>query len=119
MPARVVRSYRAQYPDPISVRTGEIVQLGQRDTEFPGWIWTTASSGKSGWMPEQLLSIEGDTGVARSDYTAIEATVTEGEIVHILQELLGWAWVETSSGARGWVPQTHLARSVSVVDLPL
>src|ERR671913_95674 len=47
VPARVIRDYSAQYPDPISVRAGETIHLGQRDTDYPGWIWATSvASGK-------------------------------------------------------------------------
>ena len=119
MAARVLKSYTAQYPDPIQVTKGDRVRLGKRDSEFPGWIWATSlKTGNSGWIPEQLLSISGDEAEARRDYTARELSVVEGDIVMVLEELLGWAFVE-SAGSTGWVPVRHLARSVSAVDLPL
>lgn len=105
MPARVVKPYTAQYPDPIELRTGNPVSLGKRDPEFPGWIWATSSiSGKSGWVPEQFLSAEDGDPRALRDYSA---------------QLLGWALVETQDGARGWLPQSRLARGVSPSHVPL
>ena len=96
------------------------MSLGKRDTDFPGWIWATSlASGKSGWVPEQFLSIDGDRAQSLRDYSARELSVSEGEIVTIREELLGWALVETESGASGWVPGSHLARSVTPLDLPL
>jgi hypothetical protein len=119
MPARVLKSYTTQYPDPIAFGKGEVVALGKRDTEFPGWIWATSEvTGKSGWVPEHFLAIEGDRGISLRDYSAKELRVTEGEIVTVLEELLEWALVQNEHGARGWVPLKHLARSVSPTDLP-
>lgn len=120
MPARVLKSYTTQYPDPIEIQKGETVTLGKRDTDFPGWIWATSGkTGKSGWVPEPFLIIRGDQAESRRDYSARELSVLEGDIVTVVDELLGWALVEVESGVRGWVPQSHLARSVSAVDLPL
>jgi len=120
MPARVLKAYTTQYPDPIAIRRGDQVILGKRDTEFPGWVWATSlSTGKSGWVPERYLIVRGDQAESVRDYSARELDVAEGAMVTIVEELLGWSLVETGSGARGWIPQSHLARSVSPVDLPL
>jgi hypothetical protein len=118
--ARLLRDYQAQYPDPIEVRTGDIVILGMKDSEFPGWIWATSTvSEKSGWIPEEFLTTDDDRGTARRDYSAKELSVSEGQMVDVVEELLGWALVEVEPGRRGWVPIGHLARSGSPTDLPL
>ena len=121
MRARVLKAYETQYPDPIELRAGESVSLGTKDHDYPGWIWATSTTtGKAGWVPEHFLSAgSGDQATARRDYSARELTVAEGVIVNVIEELLGWALVETESGKTGWVPQTHLARSGSPQDLPL
>jgi Variant SH3 domain len=116
--ARVTRSYRTQYPDPIVLEPGDIVHLGERDPNFPGWIWGTSAMGKSGWIPEHFLDVKGDTGAATQAYDAHEIDLDEGEIVSVMEELLGWALVE-GEGKRGWIPSLHLARSFDPVDLPL
>jgi hypothetical protein len=110
MPVRVILPYRAQYPDPIVIRRGETVALGQRDDEFPGWIWCTAADGRSGWVPEHFLSIEGTRGQTLRDYSAVELDVAEGMLVTVREEILGWALVETDRGS-GWVPLSHLERA--------
>lgn len=118
--ARILKTYQTQYPDPIELTTGEVVFLGMKDPDFPGWIWaTSAASGKSGWVPEQFLAMDGSEARSLREYSARELTVSEGDLVTVLDELLGWAWVESEAGARGWVPQTHLARSVTPSDLPI
>ena len=119
MPARVLKSYTTQYPDPIVLSKGDAVVVGERDTDFPGWIWATAvATGKSGWVPEHFLLITGELAESRRDYSARELTVSEGDIVTIREEILGWALVETEAGGAGWVPLSHLARSSSSLDLP-
>ena len=109
MRARVLKAYQVQYPDPIEVRRGDAVFLGMKDPEFPGWIWATSTaSGKAGWVPEEFLTIQDDRGTARRDYSAREQRVDEGQIVEVIEELLGWALIEVEPGRRGWVPRGHL-----------
>ena len=109
--ARVLKDYVAQYPDPIAMVPGDVVQVGKFDPEYPGWVWTTSKrTGKSGWVPEESLAIEGTQGRASRAFTAQELTVSAGEAVTIVEELLGWAWVEAGPSRKGWVPLSHLLR---------
>ena len=91
--------------------------LGKRDAEYPGWIWATGTAGRSGWVPEHFLSIEGDRGRALRDYSALELDVAEGTLVIVLEEVLGWALVETDRRS-GWVPLSHLSGTVSATEMP-
>ena len=60
---RVIADYRASFPDPIRVKEGDIVTLDfQKKTNISGWVWCTQESGKSGWIPESYLEIQGLTG---------------------------------------------------------
>lgn len=111
----MIRSYRTQYPDPIVIRRGEIIALGKRDAEYPGWIWATGSDGRSGWVPEHFLSVEGDRGQSLRDYSAVELDVAEGTLVTVLEEVLGWALVKTERGV-GWVPISHLSERVKATE---
>lgn len=94
--AIVTAAHRTQYPNPIRFKAGEQVIVGQRDEEYPGWIWTTLASGNSGWAPEELLSISGSRAIARADYEATELTTEVGERVRVIFAMLGWAWVKSS-----------------------
>jgi hypothetical protein len=103
---RVVRGYTAQYPDPITVRAGDRVQVGTDDPEFPGWRWCTGPDRRAGWVPEQLLRREGQEGVMLRDYTAKELSVHTGAEVTLGEAMSGWVWVTAADGCAGWIPAT-------------
>jgi hypothetical protein len=105
---RVVREYVAQYPDPITVRAGDHVIVGADDPEFPGWWWCTGTDGRARWVPEQLLQRTGTDAVMRQHYTARELSVQPGAEVVLHHAVNGWAWVSSSGGRAGWIPESCL-----------
>lgn len=108
--ARIKTAYATQYHDPIVMREGESVSIGERDTEFLGWVWCTDSGGKSGWCPERMLRFRDDgTAVFTQDYSARELDVTAGESVVVEHEESGWVWVTRDNGESGWVPSSVIA----------
>lgn len=109
--ARVVRAYRAQYANPIRFAVGDIVAVGERDTEWPAFAWTTTRDGNAGWAPAEWLKPLGDgRAEALRDYSARELDVDAGDELVLHGELGGWWWCEQDDGQLGWVPDTHLAR---------
>ena len=96
----------AQYPNPITVRAGDHVIVGADDPEFPGWWWCTGSDGRAGWVPEQLFQRTGTDAVMRQDYTARELSVQAGAEVVLHNAVNGWAWVSSSDGRAGWIPES-------------
>lgn len=110
--ARIVRDYRAQYANPIKFAQGELVTLGERDTEWPAFIWTTTADGKAGWAPfDWLKPLDDNRAEALRDYSAQELDVAAGDAVTLLHELGGWWWCEHADGRCGWVPAEHLERA--------
>jgi hypothetical protein len=97
----------ATYRDPITIRTGEEIQVGPEDTDYPGWVWCTDSRGRSGWVPKSILEFSYDGTEARSfePYDAVELSVSVGEQVNQIQEESGWVWCENGEGKLGWVPK--------------
>lgn len=107
--ARIVRDYRAQYANPIRFATGEVVALGERDSEWPAFIWTTTTDGNAGWAPFDWLKPMGDgRAEALRDYSAQELDVDVGDDIVLQHELGGWWWCAHADGRQGWVPATHL-----------
>ena len=94
---RVVVDYRGPYPDPIVMKAGEKLRVGERDD---AWAWCTGSSGKSGWASTSYIRQDGDAGTALRDYSAVEPTVQTGEES-------GWVWARDQLG---WVPLEHVER---------
>lgn len=107
---RSIEAYQSCYPNPIQFTEGDIVEVGKEDDEYPGWIWTMLSDGNSGWAPLQLLSINGATGKALSDYSAIELSTTRGEKLLVLEELNGWYWVRNKGKQEGWIPASTTSK---------
>jgi hypothetical protein len=112
----VVAPYTAAYPQPLTVQAGEVVTLGRRDPDGPGWIWCVSAAGVGGWVPQAWLQLGHGTGRALRAYTARELTVAEGEQVHIHGEESGWYWATTASGATGWVPTSCVGVSQEADD---
>lgn len=106
--ARVVETYRTQYANPIGFASGEIVTLGERDTEWPAFIWTITADGNAGWAPFDWLKPLGDgRAEALRDYSARELDADPGDEIALLHELGGWWWATHDDGRAGWIPDTH------------
>ena len=108
---RVIIDYQAPFPDPIKANQGDMVTLDLRKkTSIPGWIWCSDETGRSGWVPETCLEIQGTTGKMICDYDAIELTVGVGEILTVHREESEFYWVTNRNRGQGWVPVSHVER---------
>jgi hypothetical protein len=107
-----IKAHQRSYDAPITLVNGDRVSLGERElwNDQHLWIWCTNNAGKSGWVPDAFLDIDGDDqhATANRDYDAIELTVSEGESVTLLEQTHGWVWVRGEHGAQGWVPVDHI-----------
>ncbi len=79
------RAHRSNYPDPISLAAGDIVDVdGDVKSEYPGWVWVRTADGNAGWAPASMLVLTGDgRGRAVADYTAKELDTEEGDALTI------------------------------------
>jgi len=105
---RVVSDYRTPYPDPVTLKAGDVLTIGDQHSPWPGWIWCTDRDGKSAWVPESYVEREGNTGTMRRDYDATELSVRAGEELAIGEEESGWFWCTNQAGQSGWVPAEHV-----------
>jgi hypothetical protein len=101
----VISSYKSQYPNPIGFQSGDHVEIGKRDDEFPGWVWVTTSDGNQGWAPSESLNFtnDGQKAIANHSYSARELNTKKGELLTLLFELAGWGWVVNEHNESGWV----------------
>lgn len=106
-----VRTVRAktphQIPDrpPIQVSVGEQVNVGERDREWPEFVFVRSTNG-SGWVPARHLSSNSGPAVVRTAYDTTELPTQAGDLLQVLVEDLisGWLWCRSVNGREGWVP---------------
>jgi hypothetical protein len=106
---RVIADHHAAFPDPLVVRDGEQLAVGDRQTEWHGWLWCTGQDGKGGWVPEGYVERRGDRAALLVDYDATELSVRTGEEVLVGEEVGDWRWCTNHAGQSGWVPVRNLA----------
>ena len=113
-PTHIVhRPYESTNPDPITLRAGELVKVGQKfvaDPEWQNWVKCENADGQQGWTPVQLLRIDGEWATALDTYTAHELTLSTGAKITVTRMLNGWAWAETEEKEWGWIPARNLTR---------
>ena len=108
--AQITRDYSPQHADAIRAASGQVVQVGRDDDEYPGWLWCTATDGLSGWVPCELLRVDGASGEFLANYDATELAVRRGEVVHVAEVRHGWMLVTNAEGACGWIPAACAAQ---------
>ncbi len=100
----VIEDYKSPYTDPLIITKGEILTIGEKESEWAGWIWCTNKKEESRWVPEKYLDIKGKIGKVKKYYDATELTVKSGEELIIKDEEAEWYWVMNQKGKSGWVP---------------
>ncbi|TVP47433.1 MAG: hypothetical protein EA345_10620 [Halomonas sp.] len=109
----VVKEHISEYPNPIYLKQGDRVSLGEMDDEFPNWIFVTTESGVQGWAPIQYIDklACGSIGIMLHDYDAVELNTVVGEKLAALFELNSWYRVCRATGEVGWVPVHTVKRT--------
>jgi len=105
---KVISDYKSPYTEPLKIRKGEILQIGNKESEWSGWVWCMNKTGKERWVPRNYIDIQGNTGIMLQDYDATELNVSNGEELKIEKEESGWIWVSNNEGKQGWVPLDNL-----------
>ena len=106
--ARVIQDYLASDPDPLIIKAGEELQVGENDSRWPAFVRCTNRTGKAGWVPEIFIERGGDVPVAKVDYSPVELTVSAGDQVTVEREIGGWYWITDQNGRSGWIPVEHV-----------
>ena len=116
--ASVIKAHGSNYSDPISFKAGDVLEVGELDVEYEGWVRVTDPRGKEGWAPLAIIkkTVDRDVGIAVKDYSAKELTVDPGEELLIQYEHCQWCWVEHPIKGFGWVPKSCLAMKNKTLD---
>ncbi|SEF17009.1 SH3 domain-containing protein [Jiangella alba] len=109
----VVAAADHEIPDrrPIQVGPGDVVEVGERDTTWPAFVFVTTPSG-SGWVPERQLSDDRPRATVLRHYDTQELPVSAGEALTVTADdpESGWSWCVNAAGRAGWVPHSALRR---------
>ena len=108
--AKAIAIHKASDPDPIRLRAGDLVTVGGRGDEHPGWVWASGPDGRSGWVAKSILDEASEGVTAVEDYDAVELDLWPGQEVEVNRQLEDWVWVTNGAGLRGWVPAATLER---------
>lgn len=106
----IIKNHITNNSDPIKFKKGESLIVGEKydgPEKWENWVYCTAvKGGVKGWVPEQIIQIEGTNGIALEDYDAYEMTIGENEEVILLKEMNGWYWCRNAgTNEEGWVPK--------------
>ena len=112
MKLRVIKEYNDAPEKPIQIFKGEefsITEESDPNGDWPNWLFCKRCN-KEGWVPKQIISINGKLGVSKEDYSAKEFNLNVGEIIVSNRELNGWIWgyKESNSSELGWAPLNYL-----------
>lgn len=90
---------------PLQLAVGDRVEVGERDREWPEFVFVTSGHG-SGWVPARHLSEPTGSAIVRTAYDTTELPTETGELLHVIAEDLisGWLWCRSDQGREGWVP---------------
>ena len=109
---RDVSTTRSYGVSAIQVSAGDSVTLGERDSDWPQFVWTTLAQGLGGWIPAALFDRDTGAATALADYDTRELATRIGESITVHYQQEGWWWAENANGESGWIP----ARAIELID---
>lgn len=101
--------HRSEFPEPISVSKGALMDVGEQyqgPENWENWYFCTVPGHSGGWVPAQIIErLDERQGRALDDYTARELDVNPGDVLIGAHSLNGWMWCRRpDDGQSGWVP---------------
>ncbi|MUM78048.1 ligand-binding protein SH3 [Pseudodesulfovibrio sp. F-1] len=109
----VVKAHRSEFPNPIKLKKGAFIIIGEKyegPEDWEDWYYCTIPGHEGGWVPRQIIErTEGGGAQALEDYTAMELDVDEGDVLIGARKLNGWVWCRhAAANTEGWVPLENL-----------
>lgn len=96
--------YEDRDTNPLKLAVGDLVNTGNRDQTWPGWIWAVDSEGNDGYIPEDILESTGN-GSSRvtSEFDPRVLKIRRGDRLESVKRIHGWHWCRNQTGEEGWV----------------
>ena len=107
----VIEKHETEYPNPIILKAGEKVIIGEEfnsNENWTNWVYCTKTDySTGGWVPKQL--IEYNSATILQDYSAEELNVEKSILIEGITELNGWLWSKNkSTNKTGWIPMEKI-----------
>ncbi len=105
----VIKKYRDAPNKPIKIEVGEkllFIEESNPKGDWPNWVFCKGFN-KEGWIPKQILEIEGSQVTALEKYDASEHNLEIGEIISADKSLNAWVYgvkVDSSDAVLAWAP---------------
>ena len=105
MPSFIANAdYEEKDRNPLTLESGDEVTVGPADRAWPGWVWARDNTGRSGYVPEDILEPTGEGRFAlMEDFDPAVLTVKRGDQLESVRQIHGWHWCRNEAGAEGWV----------------
>jgi len=96
--------YEDRDTEPLVLKVGDEVEVGNADRTWPGWVWAKGGEGRDGYVPaEYLEAVEGSLHRVVEDFDPTVLKIQRGDSLESLRQIHGWHWCRHENGAEGWV----------------
>jgi len=102
--AKAIHGHQAAPYGKLNISQGEVLQVEQRPSEWPGWVWVTTTHKTSGWMPLAYLQETESGWQSQVEYRDVELNVQPGDELEVLSTQSGWGWCRNPNNLTGWAP---------------
>jgi hypothetical protein len=102
---RATLAHQIPKRSPIRLAVGDEVAVGDRDQEWPEFVFVTTPNG-AGWVPARHVSPSSGSSVVVEEYDTTELPTEVGDLLEVIHEDIdsGWIWCRSAVGRQGWVP---------------
>ena len=75
---KVIKAYQSAYPDPLIIKSGQRLTVGEKESEWAGWAWCARTpTARAAGCRQAYLEID-DGGRRRSRLRDYDATELDG-----------------------------------------
>lgn len=103
--ARVLGAQESPDAIPLTLHAGDTVMVMHNHPDRAGYVWVEDGQISAGWVPMDLLDLNGGAPRATAEFCSAELTVSPGDSVRLMWQdaTHGAWWCEDRHSERGWV----------------
>lgn len=89
---------------PVKLTASEIVTVTAPDRAWPGWVAIQTATQRNAHIPDEFLTIDGDSATLLEDFDSTDLCVKRGDKILSHREIHGWHWCDNLTNAEtGWL----------------